>query len=44
MPIASWLIGAMFRNLRAFEEMLAISGFGAATLEKDIGRMPIADY
>ena len=44
MPRASWLIGAMFRSLRAFEELLAICGVGAATLEKGIGRIPIADY
>ena len=46
LPRASWLIliGAMFRSLRAFEELLAISGVGAATLEKGIGRMPTTDY
>ena len=30
----SRLIGVMSRSLRAFEELLAISGIGAATLEK----------
>ena len=44
MPRASWLMGAMFRSLRAFEELLATSGVGAATLEKGIGRLPITDY
>ena len=44
MPRASWLMGAMFRGLRAFEELLAICGVGAATLEKGIGRVPITDY
>ena len=34
---------AMFGSFRAREDLLAISGIGAATLEKGIGRIPIID-
>jgi len=43
MPIASRLIVVMSRSFRAFEELLAIVGIWAATLEKGIGRTPITD-
>ena len=35
---------AMFGSFCALEELLAISGIGAVTSEKVIGRIPITDY